>query len=390
MALSRNQKRLSRLLKKYEQGTATPEEMAFVEQYYQSFERHKNDTIEDEEEMRRRLFGKVRSRIGTMEKQGAVISIQRKSYVRAVASAAAVLLLIAALAWLYYGNSKGRDTMQTAARQTLKNDILPGTIGATLTLADGRQIVLDRAKNGLLTIQGTTNVSNTNGTLVYGGEDDGQLRYNTLTTHKGEQFPLVLSDGTRILIDAATTLRYPVHFSGRSREIELISGRAWFEVAKNKSMPFVVARGDRKIQVLGTQFNVSAYDNEPALKVTLVQGSVRVLNDAAASLLRPGQQAVMAKGSSRIDIVEDASVVEEAIAWKNGKISYRAADITTIVREIERWYDVDVEIRGDLGRRTFYFDVSRTVSLSELLQIFDIYHIRYSIDGEKRKLVMMP
>jgi transmembrane sensor len=375
-------KRYTELAEKWLNGSINPgEEKEFAAWYNhgQDTPVYIPDTIaQSEDEHRLKIFG------GIIRQRGQVVPM-RKRMMR-IASIAACLLLLAGTGYLYF-RSTSLPKESITKMLVVKNDVLPGLTRATLTLDDGKQIVLDTARNGLVAQQGNATILNKDGVLVYDAfQKDGPLRYNTLTTHKGEQYPLTLSDGTKIMVDASTTVRFPVAFTGKERTVE-INGRAWFEVAKNSDMPFYVIKGDKKVRVLGTRFDVNAYDNEADLKVTLVEGSVQVVNGLGVGMLKPGQQAILAKSNSDIKVVEDADV-EQAIAWKNGIIAFHDADITTM-REIERWYNVDVEIKGELPKRLFYFDVSRKARLSEILKVFEIYKVHSTIDEENRKLTIM-
>ncbi len=402
--MSDNPIRLAYLFDRYAAGTATVAELEefwqlvaqlderdvlpeHMQNWWEAYERS------DDSDLTRNADGaKILKRIleAGKEKPLNYVRIHRRPVYRmrrtGVAAAVLLILLGGIGYWSYYGSMP--KPADTTAKSFLKNDVLPGTTKATLTLDDGRQLALDTVQHGLLAEQGVTRISNTNGALVYNGNGNDRLRYNTLTTHKGEQYPLILSDGTRIFADASTTIRFPVAFTGSERVVE-INGRAWFEVAKNAKQPFYVVKGDQKIRVLGTHFDVNAYDNEVDMKVTLVEGSVQVMNGKTKGLLKPGQQAVLTKNNSGIRVIEAADV-EQATAWKDGVIAFHHADVATIMREVERWYDVDITIKGTLPNRSFYFSVPRTVKLSELLRFLEVYNIRYEIDGEKRKLTLMP
>ena len=389
MLSPRNRQEFKRLIERYQDGKASPEEIIFVEKYYQSFESVDGftDNLSETEiqQLQSQLYQKINSGIAITEvKQAVVVPLWRK--VAAAASVAAAVLLLVFGGWYLFFQNSPKNVPQQLAINSVKTEILPGKTRATLTLDDGKEIVLDTAQNGLLAEQGNTLIHNSNGTLVYNGVNDGAVRYNTLTTHKGEQYPLTLSDGTEVFVDASSTIRFPVVFNGDQREVS-INGRAYFHVAENKSKPFYVVKGDKKVRVYGTQFNVSAYDNEKDMKVTLVQGSVKVMNGASEGMMVPGQQAILAKLNSTINIIDNADI-EQAIAWKNGVIAIHHADVSSILQEIERWYDVDIEVIGELPKKDLYFDVSRNAKLSELLRIFEIYHIKYSIDAAKRKLTV--
>ncbi|MCX6335885.1 MAG: FecR domain-containing protein, partial [Bacteroidetes bacterium] len=286
----------------------------------------------------------------------------------------------------YYYSHTTTIPKQTLVQNSSKTDILPGKTKATLTLDDGKKILLDDAKNAILAKQGTTIIDNLEGKLNYKGGASDAIRYNTLTTQKGEQYAITLNDGTEVFLDASSSIRFPVVFSGLEREVA-INGRAYFHVASDKTKPFFVVKGDKKVRVYGTQFNVSAYDNESSMKVTLIQGSVKVINGNTEGMLLPSQQAVLSKNSTAISIVDNVDL-EQCIAWKNGVIAIHHAEVNEILMEMERWYDIDIEIVGKLPKRDLYFDVSRKAKLSELLHILEIYHIKYSLDAVKRKLIV--
>ncbi|GGH61524.1 ferric-dicitrate binding protein FerR (iron transport regulator) [Filimonas zeae] len=300
-------------------------------------------------------------------------------------AAAAVILILAGSAWWFMNRiNEPAHPGELAVQQ----DILPGVSGATLTLEDGSVMQLDTAARTLQVTQGETSLLAGKGTLTYrGAPEAGNLRYNVLTTHKGEQYRITLSDGTKILADAATSLRFPVAFTGRERVVE-INGHAWFEVAENARQPFYVKKGNQLVQVLGTSFDMLAYDNEKNMAVTLVTGRVQVNNGKAVCRLAPGQQAIAAKGAEGITLIKEADI-EAATAWINGKMVFRNADIATIMRAAERWYNIEVEVQGNLTGRSFYFAVNRTAPLSELLHFLEIYHIKYKLDTVTRKLILM-
>lgn len=300
-------------------------------------------------------------------------------------AAAAVFLLVAGSVWWWNTRPAGPSAPLTA-----KQDILPGASRATLTLEDGKQMLLDTASNGVLVQQQGASVTVRNGSLAYSGHKPaGSIPYNILTTHKGEQYRLTLSDGTTIVADASTTIRFPVTFTGTSRMVEL-NGHAWFEVAPDAHKPFYVKKGEEVVQVLGTSFDMQAYDNEKEMTVTLVTGRVRVQHGAASCVLEPGQQAIAGReATARLTVVPDADI-EQATAWMNGKMVFRNADISTIMRSVERWYNIEVDIPASLLNRSFYFAVNRSAPLSELLHFLEVYHIRYTLNIQTRKLTLMP
>lgn len=276
--------------------------------------------------------------------------------------AAAVLLLVATGIWLWR-----TEVRQEKQKLTAKNEVAPGGNKATLTLADGSIIVLDSAQNGLLAQQGATDVNKQNGLLVYKSADDNApVQYNTMSTPRGGEFSLVLPDGSKVWLNAASSLKYPTAFKGSDRVVEL-SGEAFFEIAPLPSMPFKVKVNDMEVAVMGTSFNVMAYDNEPEIRTTLVDGKVKVAKGKNSLLLQPGQQA---RAGNNIGLADDVDV-EAEIAWKKGKFMFgESISMTTIMRQIANWYDVEVVFHGRIPNR-IGGSVSRSVPLSQLLKVLE-------------------
>ena len=330
-----------------------------------------------------------------------------------VSVAAAILLVI--LAGVFYRYSKGRagQIAGTADRHSpFKNDISPGGDKAMLTLEDGSSIVLDSTGNGRITRQGNAAVVKlANGQLAYqpdthpaNGSTPGKTGsattlpgYNTISTPRGGQYQIVLPDGSKVWLNAASTLRFPTAFVGKERKVEL-TGEGYFEVARNPSLPFkvsIVSARDRQtdgpeIEVLGTAFNVMAYEEEEDCRTTLVEGSVKIKKAGEARLLKPGQQSQITKehpGSAGIQIIDGADI-DEATAWKNGRFEFKG-NIRGIMRQIARWYDVDVRYEGDVSAKNFGGAISRSSNVSETLKILELTgNIHFSLDG--RAIIVRP
>jgi ferric-dicitrate binding protein FerR (iron transport regulator) len=247
-----------------------------------------------------------------------------------------------------------------------------------LTLSNGKTIVLDPASHGILGQDSGVNISNTDSVLTYQGNSQSRsLAYNTLSTAKGEQYSVTLSDGTKVWLNAASVLRFPIQFTGKDRRVE-VSGEAYFEVAKNASKPFYVSSGNMNVRVLGTSFNINAYDNEPMIRTTLLDGLVSI-NDRIR--LSPNQQSRMEKDGS-IKVIRDIDV-DEAVAWKNGAFSFDNADITTVMRQLERWYDIEVVYEGSKPADLFYGGISRQSSLMEVLKVLQASKVHFRLEGKK-------
>jgi transmembrane sensor len=294
--------------------------------------------------------------------------------------AAAVLVIIGgALAynWLQKNDHPPEHIADVPA---VKQDVTPGTNGAILTFSNGKTIVLDTARNGQL----TEGVTKNDGSVAISGNS---VEYATLTTPRGKQQQLVLHDGTKVWLNAASSIRFPSSFTGDRREVE-ITGEAYLEVAENKTKPFIVHAGQSKVEVLGTHFNVMAYGNENSLQTTLLEGSVKFRHGDKTVLLKPGQQSRLT-ANKEIVLIRDADV-ETAVAWKNGKQAFSKSDIRSIMRQIERWYDIDVEYKGEVPKRTFSGDIARSANLSELLKLLEASDIHFVLDAPNKKLTVIP
>lgn len=308
-------------------------------------------------------------------------------------AAAAAIILIAATTWLFYNKSNNANNSNRQISQMI--DVSAGHNGAILTLADGRTILLDSAANGAVAIEAnTTIIKNNDGSLVYqGGVDPSASQlYHLLSTPAGRQFSLSLPDGSKVWLNAASSLKYPVAFNGSNRTVE-VTGEAYFEIVHNAAKPFFVKFAGQQIQVLGTSFNVNAYANESKIRTTLLEGSIRlsaVPRSSATPLfssvtLRPGQQAsVSGTGSVHIQIAD----LPEVMAWKNGLFSFRNADLKSIMRQLARWYDVEVQFEGDPGQEQFTGKIGRNLSLREVMEGLAFTHVKYRIEAGKRIVVL--
>ncbi|GEP98777.1 FecR family protein [Chitinophaga cymbidii] len=297
------------------------------------------------------------------------------------AAAAAVFLCLAAGA--YFLLNPGRQSAQTAQQQQVTPEKDPGRNTAVLYLEDNSAVELDSAGNGFLTNQGGARVTLANGELAYEPQPaEGPLAvtYNRIATPRGGEFSIVLPDGTKVWLNAASSLRFPTAFNGEKREVEL-TGEAYLQVAEDKARPFEVKIRDVNIAVLGTQFNIMGYEDEAGIVTTLVSGSVRVTAQGHPSrLLVPGQHAVVENKTGAL-YVQKADVAEE-IAWKNGSIHFESVNIRQIMRQVSRWYDVDVEYRGNVADMDFTCTVSRRDKLSKLLTLLEMTAaVHFTMEG---------
>lgn len=310
---------------------------------------------------------------------------------------AALILLIAGKTILYFlpANPKTNKPLASGTKVPAAHDLPPGRNTAVLTLADGHTITLDSAANGGLAQQGNTKVIKLNGQIAYtntggsgpaGGASAGDvILFNTISTARGNQYQLILSDGSKVWLNAASSLRFPTSFKGKERKVE-VTGEAYFEIAKNPAMPFKVAVNGGEIDVLGTHFNVNAYNDESSVKTTLLEGAVKIKKDNATQMLSPGQQArFTSKGE--ISLFKNVDVAQET-AWKDGFFWFNNTDIYTLMRQVSRWYNVEVEFKGGITDDGFTGKVSRNVPLSKLLNVLEQYEIHFKV--EEKKITVLP
>lgn len=371
---------LQRLMRRYVSGKASRPEAEFLDKWYDHFGQRPGDEL-DEAALRERdrvLLEALNQRIDSQE--GARV---RSLYVRRVWQVAAMLLIIAGGYWFLRPAAGKADVPGGAVAAVMTGkDKGPGGNKAVLTLANGQQIALGSGSRGVQQGQVATIVLDS-GSVSYRGDrtGGGAEVYNTLATPRGGQYRVVLADGTKVWLNSTSSLRFPERFSTGQRVVEL-SGEAYFEVAHDQQHPFVVKTADMDVKVLGTSFNVMAYPNEPQHRTTLIEGSVRLsgrMQDAHSEggqelragvqdgLLRPGEQGGFDKGVLHIGSAD----TESAMAWKEGKFRFTNADIQTIMRQVARWYDVEVEYKGALpvGRLSGAF--SRLQNVSNLLELLE-------------------
>ncbi len=325
-------------------------------------------------------------------------------------AAAVVFILISSMAGYYYlYNSDRADLTKSISRSKLSNDAAPGSNRAVLTLSDGTEIILDSADaNGTITQQGNTKIIKLNdGELVYSSANGkpGEILYNTITTPKGGQYQIVLSDGSKVWLNAGSSLRFPTAFSREERRVEL-TGEGYFEVEENPAQPFIVSSipsGDNRhrgveVKVLGTHFNVNSYNDEAQIKVSLLKGSVQVANlnpdaltnsvskERETKILKPGGQAQVSNTEGiRLNYNVD---MEDVMAWKDGFFSFANADLESVMRQIARWYDVEVQYQGAIPKRQFEGKMQRNLKLSEVIRIIETNNIHFQING--KTLVVNP
>ena len=372
------------LMAKYLDGSASPAETEALHDWYRSEDPEMvswpSGSPDEGAHVEARMLDRLQRDIHGAGAR--VIALKRRT--RGVAAAVVILCLLSGATYYWWKRPLSFVDQQATLVALNKNDITPGGNKAKLILSNGRTITLDSAGNGLVAQQGNAQVEKTGlGELAYEPQGAASaypgLIYNTIITPLGGTFSVTLSDGTRVWLNAGSSIRYPAIFTGAARSVEL-KGEAYFEVAPHAAMPFSVVTAGQTIRVLGTHFNVNAYDNEPAVKTTLLEGQVKVAQGTDEVLLRPGQQSVATGREIRVVGHIDTS---EVMAWKNGMFQFDEADISTVMRQVGRWYDVQVIFEGKLPADHFRGKIPRNVNASQVLQILALSGIDFKIEGKK-------
>ncbi|RBL88827.1 FecR family protein [Chitinophaga flava] len=302
-------------------------------------------------------------------------------------TAAACVLLLAGTIYLWQRPSLA-PVPQVVVSTT--PDVAPGGNKAMLTLGDGSQITLDSAGNGVLAQQGNSKITKlANGQLVYdaSGNSRGKILYNTMSTPLGGQYKLVLPDGTTVWLNAGSSVTYPTAFAGAERKVS-VTGEAYFEVTKNPDMPFRVTANNTTVEVLGTHFNINAYKDETSINTTLLEGAVRLHAHNRQLLLKPGQQARVSVLNTDVHVADNVDL-SSIVAWKEGYFSFNDADLPTVMRQLARWYNVEVTYEGEIPDRVFSGEIGRSLSLSQVLKGLSRTRIKYRIE-DGRRIIIQP
>jgi transmembrane sensor len=329
-----------------------------------------------------------------------------------IAAAAAIILLISGSTWYYLGKSSYKQTAKTENNESgTKSRIVPGSNKATLTLGDGSMIALNTVQNGNVADQGHMQISKTDGRLIYNRKPDsddaqtGQGLYNTITTPRGGEYQITLPDGSKVWLNAASSLRFPIAFAGNERIVEL-TGEAYFEVnpqnqhgtskdlavqkGKIAKTPFIVkintpAGNRNEVEVLGTHFNVMAYSDEGSIKTTLVEGKVKVTSGNSFQTIRPGEQAKLKEGTISVQNVD----ADDVIGWTTGFIPVGGPDIDYTMRQIARWYDVNIKYQ-DNKKPTVSFEgkLPRAASIDNIIKLLNANNIKARLSENDRTIIV--
>jgi len=302
------------------------------------------------------------------------VPVKRMNNWYRVAAAAVVGGIVATAAFFYTTNHATVQKPEIIVAKKVVNDIPPGKDRAILTMQDGTKVDLDSLQKNSAAAYG---FQKKNGNEIAFNEASSQtITYNTLATPKGGKYKLMLPDGSMVWLNAASTLRFPTAFQGSSREVTL-TGEAYFEIAENAKQPFHVKVNDMDVQVLGTHFNVMAYDDESTVNTTLLQGSVKVSQGSRSNILKPGQlSAIDKEGAMKISEAD----VEETMAWKNDLFVFRSYDFKKVMRQVERWYNVTVEYKSKIPEGKYSGMIGRNNNISQVLNILKASGISFKIN----------
>jgi len=376
-----NEQRLSELEKKWLDGSITDAEAAEYANWYNSGQNEPLQIPEfiarSREEHQLRMLEKIMHKLEDEpeseegELQPVPIHRSKSKYFYPIA-ASLILFLGLGGVWLYHSLN------QEDSKEIVKQDKAPGQSGLLITLDDGQEILVDSLADGVVAVQNGITIIKKNGAIHYEGKAN-ELAFNTASTKKGRKFELVLPDESKVWLNAASTLKYPIAFTGKNREVEL-NGEAYFEVQHNTKQPFIVKAGNQRITVLGTQFNVNNYNNENHIATTLIQGKVEVQAGTEQKSIQPNQQAISSNLAEGLQISEvDA---QESISWIKGVFNFNHSDLKTILNQIERWYDVEIKILPGVNQnQVFHGNTNMNQNLSEVLKVLELTGVHLKLEG---------
>lgn len=390
---------LQRAIENYLAGTASLEEQQLVNNWYYSFDDDNIAIPADDralrEKIRERIHGRLRQ---TLDLNTSPTGRTTVFYISRIAAAVLLLLGLAGGAWFFLQPGKQARTPVISQNIGKKGNIVPGGNRAVLVLANGDSILLDNAGNGMLSQQGNTSVIKLNsGMLAYkaGHASGGAVTYNTIRTPRGGQYQVTLPDGTEVWLNAASSLKFPTAFTGNSREVSL-SGEGYFEVkpftdSKGKKIPFLVRvlsrKEDMTVRVLGTKFNIMAYEDEATINTALLEGAVAASSGADSVMIKPGERASLAHGQQHFKT--GPADFRDILAWKNGEFRFREAGIKDIMRQLCRWYDVEVEYRDAADNVKLSGIIPKTEDISVLLDALQATG-KVHFEVKNRKIIVQP
>jgi transmembrane sensor len=369
------------LILKYLDGTATKEEEAIVKHWYISHQLKDLKPLSEEEQTE-----DINSIIRFLDAQQ--LTRKRSMFWPRFAATASILFVVGMFSYFLLS----RQQQAANAPYAYKNDIAPGGKTAILTLGNGKRIVLNDSVNGTIANQGYNIINAHNGQLVYQRSPDASgnrtVTYDTLTIPKGGTYSITLPDGSKVWLNSYTAIRYPGTFTGGYRKVDLLYGEAYFEVVHNDKTPFQVIANEQVIEDVGTHFNINVYPDEATGKTTLIEGRIKLSFNHQSSLLAPGEQAEVDNESKKLSIISHADV-NAAMAWKNGQFVFAGQSIQSIMRDISRWYNVDIVYQGVPAKNDYIGEFSRYKNVSEVLKVLELTKtVHFKVEG--RTITVMP
>ena len=390
-----DKKSILTLLDRYLKSQSNTKEKEKLDEFFEensnSIEASKS--IENVSKLEDKIFNYIQ--FGIKEQVKKESTLNRMPYLQ-IAASILVIFLFSTTIYFYRSSLASKSQLPIAQGVAKIEDKQPAKNIAILTLGNNSQIVLDEASNGEIAQESGVSILKTDkGELIYKIRNSNKLsnndlnKYNTISTPMGGKFKVILPDGSLVVLNAASTLKYPVHFDEKLRKVSF-TGEAYFEIAKledkrKKRVPFYVYSNDQIVEVLGTHFNINSYDNEEYSKTTLLEGSVKIINEksaAPAKILKPGQQAVIKRGDiqTKIMIADEA----QALAWKDGYFLFKNTNIKDVVNELERWYNIDIQYEDEMEFENITGYISRNVKISSVLKMLQLSGIvNYEINGNK-------
>jgi transmembrane sensor len=366
-------KDLQILLRKYLLGTTTDEEREVVDKWYISTDEQPVLIDENESDISEKILDRLNKDIDAQQ------TIKRIPWKTIATIAASIIIVVTTATWYYFSNK----SIGTTIAKTII--ISPGSNRATLIKSDGTTITLgDDAEASIQESNGMV-INNNGSQLIYTATSDKTVLYNTLQVPLKGVYSVILADGTKVWLNSLSSLYYPTAFTGKDRKVK-VTGEAFFEVAQKKSQPFIVeVEGKQEIEVLGTSFNVNAYTNENFISTTLITGAIKINTAERSKLLKPGEQVQLAGNQMTINNKINTA---DIISWKDGFFSADGKDVKAILRQAMRWYDIEVEYKGDIKSEPFVGQLPRNINLSELLNILEITGVHFTLQG--KKLTVLP
>lgn len=368
----------------------TPEESIIVQSYLDKYDNRsillnhirdekwllENITEFSDQESQKVNWDRVKSLL-EQGKSVRIIGIRWRKY-----AAAIIVLLALSIAYLFVRPIKSASSQQNLS--VIQDIPAPTGSKAVLTLSNGSKIILDSMHQSSLGKQGNAIITKqSDGEIIYAkvaNENNLDVTYNTLSTGKGGQTEVLLADGSKVWLNAASSIKYPTSFNGNERRVE-IEGEAYFEISHNKRMPFIVQIPGTAIKVLGTHFNVMAYEDEATSRTTLLEGSVKITKADEVVYLKPGQQGQVHEGE-RIELFKDVDT-SEVMAWKNGEFQFNIESLESVMKQLERWYDIDVFYEGEKPAIRLSGSISRHVNLSNVLKLLELNGVHFRLEGRK-------